>query len=318
MEFGLALILTLVATPIAAASARRLGVVDHPGPLKPQAAPVPYFGGLALMPAIIVAVIAVGRATLLVPLVLALALGVADDVHPLPARARLAGALLIGAIAGSVVPGSPLVRMATGASAVVLLNAVNLLDGQDGLAGSVGVIAALGFALLGGAAQPYGLAMAGGLAGFLVFNRPPARIYLGDGGAYLLGVALALAAPLTEHGSREWSVWFALPLLVGVPVLDTAVTLARRLRAGRPLFEGDRSHIYDQLIDRGHSVGASTVRLALVQVGSTALGVLAASASPVTALTMTVVLGLAGAVVVVRLRLVDESRPGPSPDRSSG
>ena len=67
------------------------------------------------------------------------------------------------------------------------LNAVNLLDGLDGVAAGCGLVSALGIAVLDDGARVPALALAGGLAGFLVFNRPPARIYLGDAGAYLIG-----------------------------------------------------------------------------------------------------------------------------------
>ena len=227
MEFVLAALVAVLVTPVAATVARRTGVVDRPGELKTHTRPVPYLGGVAVFAALAVGVVAVGRYEYFAPLGLALVLGVTDDVRPLPPRLRLAVELVIAVVAGLVAPGPGLVRLAVAVSVVVLMNAVNLLDGQDGLAGAVGLIAAMGLAWLGGDARPYSLALAGALAGFLVFNRPPARIYLGDGGAYLLGTALALALPLTDPGGSAWALWFAAPLLVGVPLAGH-----RRRRSG--------------------------------------------------------------------------------------
>lgn len=304
MEFVLAAVVALVATPVAAAVARRAGVVDRPGALKTHTQPVPYLGGVTVLFALAVGVVAIGRPEYFVPLGLAFALGCADDLRPVPPGARLAIEIVIGVVAGAVAPGAGLTQVAVAISAVVLMNAVNLLDGQDGLAGAVGLVAALGFAFLGGDARPYGLALAGGLAGFLVFNRPPARIYLGDGGAYLLGAALALAIPLTAQGGYDWSIWLAAPLLVAVPLLDTVVAIWRRFAARRPLFAGDRSHVYDQLVDRGLSVAGSTLVVALAQVGFTVLGVVAAGLAPAAALGVTVGGALVAVVVVIGAHLV--------------
>jgi len=285
VEFAVGLIVAVALTPLVARLARAIGAVDAPGELKPQARPVAYLGGIAVAAGLAFGV-ASERAVLAVPLLLALALGTIDDLRPVPARARLAAELVIGAAAAAAVPGPLLVRVATGAALVVLVNAVNLLDGQDGLAAGFGVVAGLGFALLGGGATPVGLGLAGALAGFLVWNRPPARIYLGDGGAYLLGATLAVLPALTDTGN-DLSVWLALPLLVGLPVLDTAVAILRRWRAARPLFTGDRSHVYDQLADRGAGVAGSTAACVAVQVVLSAAGVLAAQLEPAGAAAVT-------------------------------
>ena len=81
---------------------------------------------------------------------------------------------------------------------------------------------------------------------------------------------------LTEHGTTDWSVWIATPLIVGLPLADTAIAILRRSLARRPLFLGDRSHVYDQLVDRGWRVETSTAVCVLLQGALAALGVLAA------------------------------------------
>ncbi len=266
----------LVLTPVAALVARRLGVVDRPGPLKVQQAPVPYLGGIAVFVALgLGIVVSWSRLSLLVPLALLTLLGLADDVGEIPPRLRLIAEVGIGLVAGAVVPApGHLGVLVTAALVVGLVNAVNLLDGLDGLAGGVAVASALGFAVIAGSARELALALAGALGGFLWYNRPPARIYLGDAGAYLTGGALALAAALvlrSEHGGRGW---VAVPLLVALPVFDTAVAIVRRRRAGRPVLSGDRSHVYDQLVDRGRSRVQAVLECIGLQAVLTALGVL--------------------------------------------
>jgi UDP-GlcNAc:undecaprenyl-phosphate/decaprenyl-phosphate GlcNAc-1-phosphate transferase len=242
----------VVATPIAAQVARRLGIVDAPGPLKVQTDPVPYLGGVAVFAALAIPV-AVARPVLLLPLGLALALGLADDrSRPSPA-ARLIVEVVIGAVAGWIVPvPGPLGGVITAALVVGLLNAVNLLDGLDGLAAGIALMSAIGFAIvLEGDSRVLALALAGSLAGFLVWNRPPARIYLGDAGSYLIGATLAILLAAAFDEGDSLAVSSGAVLFVAVPVADTAVAIVRRLRAGRSLLHGDRGHIYDQLTDRG-------------------------------------------------------------------
>ena len=283
----IAIALTLAATPVAAGLARRFDLVDRPGPLKPQQAPVPYLGGAAVAPALAAGPVAAGRPELLAPMALALALGAVDDHRGLAPTTRLGAEVVVGIAAALVVPGPVAARAATAALVVILLNAWNLLDGLDGLAAGVALASGGAAATLGGDAAPVALAVTGATAGFLVFNRPPARIYLGDGGAYLLGTTLALTPALAGGGLERWSVWLATPMLFGIPVADVGVAVIRRARAGVPLFAGDRSHSYDQLVDRGLGVGAASALFAVAQAGLGALGVLAVRLDPPAAFAVT-------------------------------
>ncbi len=271
IAFGIA----LVATPLAALVARRLNVVDRPGPLKIQTAPVPYLGGLAVFAAL-AGPIGYTHPVLLVPLGLLLVLGLADDLGEIRPKLRLMLELAIGLVGGAAVPApGRLGVLVTAAFIVGLVNAVNLLDGLDGLASGVVLASAVGFAVVGGPARIPSLALAGALAGFLCFNRPPARIYLGDSGAYLCGGGLALLAALAIHDGNGAASWAAIPLLVALPVFDTAVAIVRRRRTGAPLFSGDRSHVYDQLVDRGQSNVQAVLECVAAQVLLTAIGVFA-------------------------------------------
>ena len=303
------LVVALVATPIVARVARRLDVVDHPGPLKTQREAVPYLGGVAVFLAVIVGPIVADRAELIIPMAAALALGVIDDRRALSPRLRLVAELLVGVLAAETLPGDALARVASAVLVVVLINAVNLLDGQDGLVAGCATCSALAFVVLGGDARPVEAALAGALAGFFVYNRAPARIYLGDGGAYLVGTALALGPALvatsigpgaTSLGAwtlgsgpvSVWAVWLATPLIVAVPLADTAIAVLRRARAGHPIFAGDRSHVYDQLVDRGFTVNRSTATCVGLQAVLAAAGAGAALLSPVGALVSTVAASL--------------------------
>ena len=137
-----------------------------------------------------------------------------------------------------------------------MMNAVNFLDGVDGLAAGVGIIALLMFAWhsarLGEQSQVslyavplFPIALAGALVGFLPFNFAPARIYLGTAGVYLLGYNLATLAILSPA-----KIATAL-LVLAIPILDVAWRVVDRVVHGRSPFQGDRGHLHFLLVDRG-------------------------------------------------------------------
>ncbi|HVJ97050.1 MAG TPA: MraY family glycosyltransferase [Acidimicrobiia bacterium] len=275
LTFVVAIAVALVATPVAARVAIRTGVLDRPGALKVQDRPVPYLGGVAVFVASAAAALGGGvPVKWIVPGAIALALGLVDDIASISARIRLAGEMAIGIVAGLLVPAPGPAGVAVTAIAVVaLINAVNLLDGLDGLASGVVLASAAGFAAVGGPGFPLAVALAGALLGFLWFNRPPARIYLGDSGSYFLGATLGVLATGALEDADTGAVWVIVPLLVAVPLADTAIAIIRRARARRPIFEGDRSHVYDQLVDRGRSRGQAVLCCIAAQVVLAAAGV---------------------------------------------
>jgi UDP-GlcNAc:undecaprenyl-phosphate GlcNAc-1-phosphate transferase len=141
-------------------------------------------------------------------------------------------------------------------------NSLNLLDGLDGLCAGVTAIITIAMLLLSVHLATWGysksgdpvriiicLGLVGGVCGFLPFNRHPAKIFMGDAGSMLLGFMAAALMLLFAEGVPRW--WMASVVVFGLPILDTAVALARRLLNRRPLFVSDRGHIYDQMIDRG-------------------------------------------------------------------
>jgi UDP-GlcNAc:undecaprenyl-phosphate GlcNAc-1-phosphate transferase len=272
MALIVAFVVAVITTPAAAWLATRVGLVDHPGPLKVHARPIPYLGGLAVLVALI-GPVAGARPSMLVPLVLACLLGVADDATDLSPLLRLAVEIGIGiAVAWVMAPHTFGYIALSVAVVLVLVNAVNLLDGLDGLAAGVVAVGAFGFfVVLSGSSATLALALYGALAGFLVWNAPPARVYLGDAGSYLLGTALAmLFVSAAQYPAAQVS---SALLFVGVPVADTAVAIVRRMRARTPLLRGDRGHVYDQLVDRGWSPKVAVVACVGAQAVLTAVGI---------------------------------------------
>ena len=281
---AVALVVTVCLTPLAIVAARRLGVVDRPGVLKPQSAPVPYLGGTAVLCGVAVGA-AVGRPTVLIPLVIATALGVADDRAGLPPVVRLAGQLAVGGCVAATVP----VHLPGGLGAImivavtlVVVNGVNFIDGLDLLAAGVGTLTAVGFALvLHGAGRQLATALAAALVGFGWYNRPPARIYLGDGGSYLIGTALCVLLAEAWGPGVSTATGIAALALVAVPAAEVAFAVVRRLRGGGSLMTGDRGHPYDRLVARGWSRPAASGAYAVTAAVLTAGAVAAAHAGAV-------------------------------------
>jgi UDP-GlcNAc:undecaprenyl-phosphate GlcNAc-1-phosphate transferase len=170
---------------------------------------------------------------------------------------------------------------------VVITNAMNMLDNMDGLAAGVGAIIA-GFylvaTLIGGQWFVAALAalLLGALVGFLVFNFPPARIFMGDGGSMVVGLVLAVISVRTTYYESCWPVagiglaangaWHSvlMPLVIlSVPLYDLASVCLIRLRAGRSLFVGDQNHLSHRLVRRGMSRRAAigVIWLATVATG---------------------------------------------------
>ncbi|MBS3820414.1 MAG: undecaprenyl/decaprenyl-phosphate alpha-N-acetylglucosaminyl 1-phosphate transferase [Phycisphaerae bacterium] len=212
--------------------------------------------------------------------------GLLDDLRDIEPKHKILGQLLAAAILLGGGVGTRMVHVLVGplglalpvwvtvlSSALVCMvivimtcNATNLLDGLDGLCGGVTAIIALGFFALAAYLAMWGrfpgtdelrvalaLAMAGAILGFLPYNTPPASIFMGDAGSMLLGFFVAtMMALLCQEGPLRWflAAWF----VFGLPLLDTALAVVRRRRAGVGIFQGDRSHLYDQLVDRGLTV----------------------------------------------------------------
>ncbi len=139
---------------------------------------------------------------------------------------------------------------------VGISNALNLIDGMDGLAGGIGAFAAFSMGLISliqgqTATAILAFSLFGAIVGFLVFNLPPARIFMGDSGSLMIGFALAVL-PLTgiSRASAFGSLIVPITLLL-VPIIDTAAAIFRRIRNRRPIYSPDKQHIHHKLLDMG-------------------------------------------------------------------
>src|SRR5947209_7290452 len=273
-----AFVVVVLLTPAVGGMARLIGAVDSPGGRRLNVRPIPRLGGLALFLGIFVpslAFLPLGRETrgLLLGAAIAVTVGAIDDFRGLSWWEKLAGQLLaaatptwfgiwvdrftfpfVGVHALPAWAGVPLTILWI----VAIMNMVNFLDGLDGLAAGVAAIAGLTFAVIAlSLGKPDAAIMSaivfGACIGFLRHNFYPARIFMGDSGALLLGFVLAA---LSVQGLLKTAATVALffPLLVlAVPIVDTTFVVVRRLKHRERVFEGDQAHLHHRFLRRGFS-----------------------------------------------------------------
>ncbi|MEC9395529.1 MAG: MraY family glycosyltransferase [Actinomycetota bacterium] len=273
LVFGASALLCLVLTPVAMAVAIRVGVLDRPGGHKSHDSPTPYLGGVAIVAAFSVSVLAAaivqpptsGRDELVVVLLLAVGLavvGLADDLWNLSPVIRL-GAEVLCAVqlwrmdAGVTVTGETAVDVTLTLLWVVgITNAFNLLDNMDGLsAGQAAICSTTIFAVAAANGQflvaGLSIGLAGCAVGFLRHNFYPARIYMGDGGALFLGFLIAYVAVKLRFDSAVSESVLVPVVACSVPILDTTLVTVARLSTGRSPFMGGQDHVSHRLVKSG-------------------------------------------------------------------
>jgi len=321
MSAIVALSLALLLTPMLARLGRRMGLVDRPSgdALKIHAEPKPLTGGIGVMVATLAGAGVVGG---IAPLVVAsiltlLAVGIVDDLVGLSPGVRIVAELCAGALlaAGSTIAlvgdlGPIVILVAVPAAA----NAVNIVDGQDGLAAGLAASAALGMTAIivaeGGTAD-LGLPLAASLVAFLVWNRPPASVFLGDGGAYAVGGALVALVALVATSS-SWQPLLGAIVCMSVFILELTSTMVRRASARISLVSGDRTHLYDLLSARLASRERATAVVLVAGATTAGLGWAISRLPFSAAVALAAVVGLVGvlsALALWRLQGVGLRRP---------
>jgi len=271
-----------ISAPMVSRLAIAFGVIDRPSDRKVNTRPdIPLLGGVAVAAGVFVGlavlllvypepeVVAPRIEGLLAGSLLLLALGMVDDRYGLGAWAKLAVQFLAASVAfmagyqidhftepvtRTVLELHPFAAwVATTAWIVVVTNSINLIDGLDGLCTGVSAIIAGTLAIIAfqGNAVPgtvLGVVLVGALLGFIPYNFPPARMFLGDTGALFLGYLLSILA--LEGYARITLVTFLVPLLaLAVPLLDTILSIFRRIRRRTHIMQADKMHLHHRLLN---------------------------------------------------------------------
>lgn len=250
----LSFVLAQIITPITIKAAWRFKILDYPSERKIHLSPIPRIGGFAIVAAVLFSTLrnlqfSSQLTGLIIGSVLIYLTGLADDIRPLPATPRLLVQIIAcliviksGVVITVIPDGFPYEHILEEAITVVWLlgiaNAVNIIDGVDGLAtGLVGICALLFFLVAWPTRQSYlsyfTVALFGASLGFLPYNAKPARIFLGDAGATFMGFLLAGLAVMGSWSYKNPIAGISTPLLIlGVPIFDMIYTTVSRIKNG--------------------------------------------------------------------------------------
>lgn len=281
LPFIVAVFISLFMTPVVRKLAIKIGAVDIPKDnRRVHKKPIPLIGGLAIYISIVItALLFLEIDKTLISVLLGgtviLISGVIDDIKGLSPRGKVlfqiasAVILILGDVkidaitnpfgkAGTVIPLNGLSIPLTIFWVVGITNTLNLIDGLDGLAAGVTLIASLSFVAVAGKFSYIPIMLmsailAGACLGFLPYNFNPAKIFMGDTGALFLGFILA-AISIEGVMKSVATIAVVVPIIIlGVPIFDTTFAIFRRLLNGKSIAEADKGHLHHRLLDRGYS-----------------------------------------------------------------
>lgn len=291
-SFALALLLSLFVTPLAGKAGTILGAIDLPDKRKVHTGPIPRTGGVAiffsfLATLLVMKLVGTKVSVLLVMdrqtacffggAIICFGGGLIDDFHRLGPKIKLVFQIIGASVAfwgglriceftllGIAVNFGHFSYFVTILWFLLFINAVNLMDGLDGLAGGVvffaaGVMVFMSVMTNGFLAAMFFAALAGGILGFLWYNFYPARIFLGDGGSYLLGYMVAGLSIMGAVKSPMGALMLLPLLALGIPLFDTVLSPLRRFISGKKVFSPDKDHVHHRLLRLGFTTRKSVL-----------------------------------------------------------
>jgi len=250
-----ALVVTLVLLWPLRQLAIRLRILDDPGPRKVHTNPVPYLGGAAMIGGVAAGVLWLHPESwaIVVLLVMVSTIGLVDDIRYLPVWVKLVGetSIAIAAVAlGFTWHVSDSAGLNAGFSVlwlVGLTNSFNLLDNMDGLASTVAAVALIAMIALVPQPSIFAAPLAAAAVAFLAVNRPPAKMYMGDGGSLMLGFGVALCSISIANSAHGLHSAVLLIAPVALALFDTSLVIVSRLLSGRPVQLGGKDHFSHRL-----------------------------------------------------------------------
>lgn len=266
-------LVSLILVPICKKIALHVNALDIPNERKVHKIPIPRLGGLAIYLSFLICYMIFGQITtqmlsIIIASIVIIFFGIIDDICPLKARYKLVGQLIASIIVvfyGGLVLKEVylfnyyinfgnLAPFITVFFILACINAINLIDGLDGLASGISTIYFITIAViavltnrLGGLDITLSILMAGATMGFLVFNFPPAKIFMGDTGSQFLGFMIAIICLLGFKNVTLNSLVVPLVIL-SIPIFDTLLAILRRFLKGESIGTPDKEHFHHQLL----------------------------------------------------------------------
>ena len=292
-------LVSLVLVPIVKLVAIHVNAMDIPNERKVHKKPMPRLGGLAIYLSFLICYMFFGEITVqMLSIVIAsfviILFGFVDDINPLKARYKLIGQIIAACIVvyyGNIVLKDAYLfdyYLNFGALApfitiffiVSCINAINLIDGLDGFASGVSTIYFITIAIialltnrLGGLDITLSILMAGATLGFLVFNFPPAKIFMGDSGSQFLGFMIAIIS-LLGFKNVTFNSLFVPIVILAIPIIDTLFAIIRRFLKGEPIGKADKEHFHHQLLKMKFSTRTTVLIIYLIDIAFAATSIL--------------------------------------------
>lgn len=276
IAFLVGLLVSLLVTPLTKKLSEKLNIFDQPDARKVHQGAMTRLGGLGIYCGFMVGLAVYGNFSrlilgLAISATIVMAVGLYDDIKNISPKMKLLGQIVAAVV--FIAFGARLeyltnpfsgdvITLGTWGLPIVLLwlvgisNAVNLVDGLDGLASGISGIAALSLAVVSLAkgfadSGAVSLILVGSIIGFLRFNFHPAQLFMGDCGALFLGFLLGALSLLGLSEGTTMIALFVPIMVLGVPILDTCFAIIRRYLQRKPIFEADKGHLHHQLMQRG-------------------------------------------------------------------
>lgn len=287
---GISIILSVILMPTIIGFCKKLGLYDYQDERKIHSGNIPRLGGVGIVSAFFISTILFIYFTkdialskhlpILIAGLIIFVFAIVDDIFNLPAIVKL----IVQLIAVSIVTfngyrfnqimnweiPTVLSFALTFGWVLGVINAYNLIDGLDGLCGSLSItaVATLGILYLLSGNNEAGICfiLAGAIFGFLCFNWPPAKLFMGDNGSQFLGFMISTIPLYTSSDIFEYNKFFIMIAITAFPVFDTIAAIWRRLRDKKPIMSADRSHLHHKLLNLGYTKQQTLYLIAILQV----------------------------------------------------
>ena len=326
-------ITSLILVPITKKLAFHVNALDMPNERKVHTKPMPRLGGLAIFFSFLLGYILFGELTsqmlsILIGGFILIVLGICDDIKPLKASYKLIGQIIAGIVIvfyGNIslptlsafglklnfgIIGYPLALLFI----VAIINAINLIDGLDGLASGTCSIFFLAVSIIAfflhrinGLDVTLALIMLGATLGFLVYNFYPAKIFMGDTGSMFLGFMISIIALLGYKSTTVTSLIVPIIILF-LPILDTIFAIFRRILKGESIGKPDKSHIHHQLLSLNKSVRKTVLIMYAFNLICAAISVFYALGDNMLAILLYIILILITIILVFKTDILFEHK----------
>lgn len=334
LPFLFAMIISYIVTPFVKWFAHKVGAIDVPkDDRRVHKVPIPRLGGLAIYISMIISLLIfvdIDRSIIgiMIGATIIVITGVIDDIKPLSAKTKFLAQIVAAVVLvfsdiriefisnpfdkvnEFIFLGEHLSIAITIFWVIGITNTVNFIDGLDGLAAGVASISAMALLFVASINGFAGVAimsaiLAGATFGFLPYNFNPAKIFMGDTGALLLGYMLSVIAIKGVMKSVA-AIGIAVPILVlGIPIFDTTFAIFRRLKNKRPPWQADKGHLHHRLLDRGLTQKQAVLTLYFVSICLGAAAVLITDSDPQSGAIILVIVTTLSFIAAIRVGLVN-------------